>query len=217
MKKIFSSNMNIDKNAYMNYRTDGETHINNMVTLAEGFMCSSLSLAEQLINNNKLSQADILIYPILFNANHAIELYLKAISWTLNLLNSSKEKFIRNHQLKDLLNDAKKLINNYETNTNGSSHFNEAIKPLESYIDELYEKIEEVIKDGKKKYNIDFSRYPLDYNGEPQFYIIELDNVVIDLENFHTVFKNIHKTLDETVNHYLFTVADKWEWEAEGI
>lgn len=86
MKDIFSYNVDINKTAYMNWRTDKHDHIKNIITVANGFMESSLISAKEVVNNNHSKRADIVIFPILFNANHAIELYLKAITWTLNVL-----------------------------------------------------------------------------------------------------------------------------------
>ena len=43
-------------------------------------------IAEAALVDNWDKKADSLIYPIIFNANHAIESYLKATVWTLNIL-----------------------------------------------------------------------------------------------------------------------------------
>jgi hypothetical protein len=45
VKEVFSYNVDIHKNAYMNWRTDKHEHINNMIIIANGFMQSSLHLA----------------------------------------------------------------------------------------------------------------------------------------------------------------------------
>ena len=34
-----------------------------------------------------------MVFPMLFSANHAIELYLKSINWSLNMLLNAKESF----------------------------------------------------------------------------------------------------------------------------
>ncbi|MGR6342647.1 hypothetical protein ACU5CE_33450 [Priestia megaterium] len=209
MKDVFSYNIDIEKNAYMNWRTHRHDHRLNMITLADGFSSSSITLAKQALSDNHDKKADILIYPILFNANHAIEVYLKAISWSLNILTKTNKEFIKNHSLIDLLNDVKKLVGQFENNTETISYFNEMINPLEKYLDELYSKIETLKSDGKKRYNIDFSRYTLDIKGEPQFYINEFDNVVIDLENFCERFKTIFENLSTTARHYLYDFEEE--------
>ena len=91
MKEVFSYNSDTEKTAYMNWRTNRYDEIGNMIVIAEGFMKSAILLAESSLADNSDKKADIIVYPMLFNANHAIELYLKAITWTLNiLLNKNK-------------------------------------------------------------------------------------------------------------------------------
>ncbi|HBJ1649821.1 TPA: hypothetical protein LA460_000610 [Clostridium botulinum] len=118
MKDIFSYNLDIDKNAYMNWRTNKHEHINNMIVIAKGFMMSSIILAEQMLNNNTNKNADIVIYPILFNANHAIELYLKAISWTLNVILDKDKKIEGSHDIKQIFNVVCLRVNEFEKSKN---------------------------------------------------------------------------------------------------
>ena len=103
MKAIFSYNIDTNKNAYLNWRTDKHSHINNMITVAKGYMKSSILLTEQILADNWSKKADIIIFPILFNANHAIELYLKAITWTLNILLDKPMKIEGQHNIKQIL------------------------------------------------------------------------------------------------------------------
>jgi hypothetical protein len=180
-----------------------------MIILADGFSSSSITLTKQALADNCDKKADILIYPILFNANHAIEVYLKAISWSLNILNKTNNQFRKNHSLLDLLNDVKKLVAQFENNVETFNYFNNTmISPLEKYLDELYLKIE-TLKGDKKRYNVDFSRYTLDIKGEPQFYINEFENVVIDLENFCKRFEVIFGNLSTIARHYLYDFEEE--------
>lgn len=209
MKEIFSNNIDIEKNAYLNWRTHRHEHIHNMIVLANGFMSSSLLLTEQVLIDNRDKKADSLIYPILFNVNHGIELYLKAISWSLNNLNNTDKKFRTNHNLNELLQDVISLVRLFESDKDKLKEFDRRIRPLENFIKEIYSKIENIKSDGKKIYNIDFSRYSLTLQGEPQFYINELENVIVDMENFYEVFSQIHKSLDGIAKHYL------WDYQEE--
>ncbi len=195
MNNIFSENQDINKNAYLNWRTS-QNHILNMIVLGDGFMSSALLTTEEILKSNFGSRADGLIYPILFNVNHGIEVYLKAISWSLNILNKTVDKFRQNHNLKELLEDVKSLFYSYEKDIKNLKQFDNMIEPLDKYINELYSKIENEQTNGRVQYSIDFSRYSLTSRGEPQFYINELGNVIIDMENFFKVFTNIHKSLD---------------------
>lgn len=209
MKEIFSNNIDIEKNAYLNWRTHRHEHIHNMIVLANGFMSSSLLLTEQVLIDNRDKKADSLIYPILFNVNHGIELYLKAISWSLNNLNNTDKKFRTNHNLNELLQDVISLVRLFESDKDKLKEFDRRIRPLENFIKEIYSKIENIKSDVKKIYNIDFSRYSLTLQGEPQFYINELENVIVDMENFYEVFSQIHKSLDGIAKHYL------WDYQEE--
>ncbi len=84
MQPIFSRNINIDKIAFLNWRISQNSDIRNLLNLADGFLISAIELAKHCLENNEDKRADILIFPILTNANHGIELYLKSLNWTLN-------------------------------------------------------------------------------------------------------------------------------------
>ena len=84
MKPIFSRNIDFTKIAFLNWRIDDGDDIRNMLNLAEGYLDSSLELAKVCLNDNEDKKADILIFPILSNANHGIELFLKSINWIYN-------------------------------------------------------------------------------------------------------------------------------------
>ncbi|WP_456363410.1 hypothetical protein [Priestia aryabhattai] len=216
MGKIFSNsedNLCNEKAAFMNFRLYSEDessfHIHNMATLAEGFMLSSLYLTKQMIEDQTDMQEDILIFPVLFNANHAIEVYLKAISWALNLLNDTEDKFRQTHLLKELLDNVKCSFIDYETDENNVEKFTEGIKPLEEFINEIYEKTKGVTVKGKEKYNIDFPRYTLNIDYKPQFYVKELDNVAVKLVNLYATLGNIHRTLKGLKEYCLTALVDK--------
>ncbi|WIL44914.1 hypothetical protein QP042_00735 (plasmid) [Bacillus bombysepticus] len=213
MKDIFSYNTDIKKNAYMNWRTTSYDHIHNMIVVAEGFKDSALLLVKDILIDNADKKADNLIFPILFNANHSIEVYLKAICWTQNLLLNKNDTFEGNHNLKGLLTKVVNLEN--ELNSGDKKEFCKILKNLKAYIDELYEKIERTVKDKKGNdktiHDITFCRYSLNNDLEPQFYINTLDNVVVDLENFLTVFEEIFNNLDSLSVYYTNVLENKLE------
>ncbi|MFD4931854.1 hypothetical protein ACFWMS_23705 [Peribacillus butanolivorans] len=204
MNNVFSYNADIEKNAYLNWRTSKHDHIHNMIVLADGFMSAATLLAKQVLLDNVDKKADLLIFPILFNANHGIEVYLKAISWSLNILNNTGKRFDPHHKLNKLLEKNISLVNTFENDSEKLKTFNSMIDPLEKYLNELSSKIESVTDKGKEVYKIDFSRYTLDVKNEPQFYINEFRNVVVDIENFIVVFESIHTSLNNIANHYLY-------------
>lgn len=218
MKEIFSYNTEIEKNAYMNWRIHRYDHIHNMIVVAEGFKDSSLLLVKEILKDNTDKKADNLIFPVLFNANHSIEVYLKAICWTQNQLLEKNDTFDGNHNLKGLFTKVVNLEN--ELNTwDDKAVFNSMLSNLKNYIDELYGKIERTVKDkrGNDKiiHDITFCRYSLNNDLEPQFYINTFDNVVVDLENFLTVFEEIFNNLDSLSIYYLNLLDCKLEAEDE--
>lgn len=205
MENIFSYNDDIAKNAYLNWRTDQFDHINNMLVVAKGFSDSALLLVEEILIDNTNKRADNMIFPILFNTNHSIEVYLKAICWSQNQLLGNNETFKGNHDLKELIEKVIILEKNLG-GTGEKEKFDEMLYPLKEYIDELYAKIERTrVKKGKdqKVYDITFSRYSLNNDMEPQFYINTFDNIVVDLENYRKVFKEIFSNLSSLSIHYL--------------
>ncbi|MGS0534143.1 hypothetical protein ACU80C_30590 (plasmid) [Bacillus mycoides] len=221
MKEIFSRNKNIDKNAYLNFRTydsndpnDPIPSIHNMNVIAEGFRDAALSLVKGLLSNNANSGADNLIFPILFNTNHSIELYLKAICWTQNLLLKKEDTFDKIHNLKELFTKVVNLESELKTKDD-EPEFNEMLNSLKAYIYELDDKIERTFTIGDKKektrYDIDFPRYALNTDFKSQFYINADDNVTVDLENFLIVFEQIFKDLSSLYEHYVYVYGVAYE------
>lgn len=203
MKDIFSYNADIDKNAYMNWRTSHHDHINNMIVIADGFMNSALLLAKSALEDNVDKKADVIIYPMLFNANHAIELYLKALTWTLNILMNNDNKIEGQHNIQQIFRVVEKRVMEFETDKDKKREFKTMVEGTRLYIEELFGKIS--AQDGtKKKDNMDFSRYPFDQKYIPHFYINEFDNVVVDLENFIVRFKEIGENLRLLATFYLY-------------
>ncbi|MGF9978896.1 hypothetical protein [Viridibacillus arvi] len=211
MKDIFSYNADIKKNAYMNWRTNRFNHIHNMHVIAAGFFSSAILLAENCLLDNYGKKADMLIFPILFNANHAIEVYLKSICWSLNELLDNGDTFKGTHDLKQLFNISKELVTKFSSDTK-SLFWTEN---LEAYIDELYQKIERINTKGKLINDITFARYSLTMDASPQFYINEFDNVVVDLENFVEIFQEIFKNLNNIATYYLDLLERRNEMRAE--
>lgn len=203
MKNIFSCNIDINKTAYMNWRTDKHDPIKNLLVLADGFMTSSLLLSKEALEDNYNKRADIIIFPILFNANHAIELYLKAIAWTLNALLKKQYKTEQGHNIKQIFNTVKSRVYEFETDKERRLQFKKLTQNLSHYIDELMEKISD--KESKKNQNnMDFSRYPFDSKYITHFYIDTYTNVTVDLENLVKRLTEIGSNLKSIAEHYLY-------------
>ena len=203
MKEVFSYNSDTEKTAYMNWRTNRYDEIGNMIVIAEGFMKSAILLAESSLADNSDKKADIIVYPMLFNANHAIELYLKAITWTLNILLNKNKKIEGQHDIHQIFQVVEARAAEFETEKERRRTFKQITEGARLYIDELFDKVS--VQEGKKvKDNMDFSRYPFDQKYVPHFYINEFDNVVVDLENFVTRFTDIGENLRLLATFYLY-------------
>ncbi|MCY9446991.1 hypothetical protein MOF46_12515 [Bacillus haynesii] len=159
-------------------------------------------LAEDVLNDNFNKKADIIIFPILFNTNHGIELYLKAIIWSLNILMKSEYKIEGNHDIKQILSTVKSKVRKFEKEKEKKQQFLKLIDNLDAYVKELNEKIKKA--DLKKNDKMDFSRYPLTKEYIPHFYIGTFKNVVVDLENFISRMKEISKNLNLISCYYLY-------------
>lgn len=99
MEKVFSYNENIEKTAYMNWKTRQHQPIHDMMVIADGYMKSAIMLVQACLQDNEDKKADIVVFPMLFSANHSIELYLKAIDWSLNILLCVNEFYCGGHDI----------------------------------------------------------------------------------------------------------------------
>lgn len=202
MEQLFSYNADIEKTAYMNWRTRQHQPIHDMIIIADGYMKSAIMLAEDCLQDNKDKKADIVVFPMLFAANHAIELYLKAINWSLNMLLEEKESFCGGHDIRQIWNTVKKRMTSFETEKDRRKQFKEMTKELEAYITELYDKIDKDHNANAKMKNMDFSRYPFNTDDEYHFYIENYENEVVDLEVFAEVFEIIGDNLSSIAGYY---------------
>lgn len=206
MQPIFSRNIDFNKIAFLNWRIESGEDIRNMLNLAEGYLDSSIALAKHCLDDNEDKKADILIFPILTNANHGIELYLKAMTWTLNKLLNIEKKIEGGHNIKQIFQTVRSKIKLYKGNLS-LKEFNASTKELENYINELFDKVEATPKDDK----MDFSRYPMSNDYDNHFYVDVIGNVEIDLENFVSRFEIIKEKL-ETMTDFLYYQELNHDW-----
>ena len=202
MEKIFSYNVDIDKTAYMNWRTRPHQPIHDMMIIADGYMKAAIMLAQDCLQDNMDKKADIVVFPILFSANHAIELYLKSINWSLNMLLNEKESFCGGHDIRQIWHTVKKRMISFESDKDQRKQFKEMTKELDDYILELYDKIDKDHNANAKMKNMDFSRYPFNTDDKYHFYIENYGNEVVDLEMFVEIFKKIGDNLNCIAGYY---------------
>ena len=166
----------------MNWRTRQDQPIYDMLIIADGYMKAAIMLGKNCLEDNRDKKADIVVFPILFSVNHAIELYLKAINWSLNILLKKNESFCGGHDIRQIWNIVKKRISEFEIDKNKRKQFKDKTKKLEDYISELYEKID-------KEHN-------------EHFYIENKKNEVVDLKMFVEIFEKIYYNLSCLAKHY---------------
>ncbi|SDF13403.1 hypothetical protein SAMN05216464_11373 [Mucilaginibacter pineti] len=199
MNPIFSRNDDIDKIAFLNWRISYDEEIRNLLNMADGFMLSAIRVARMCLINNGDKSADILIFPILTNANHGIELYLKGIMWTLHKLMKSDMKIEGSHNIKQIYETVSAKIKVYKGQIS-HKEFKNATADLRAYIGELFNKIEAT----PQKDKMDFSRYPFNNKYENHFYVDIVGNVEVDLENFVTRFEAIKQTLENIADFLIY-------------
>lgn len=194
-KEIFSSNGDIRKNAYINWRTHENDDINNLHVLAEGYGKATKILIQQTLEDNSDKKADSLIFPILYGLNQAIELYEKCITLQVHTLLGQKYIIPINHDINQLFGEMKSVISKKESSTKGLTKH---LSPLEKYISELYT----YIKVNQGKPDIDFSRYPIRVDGSSHFYIESKDNVTVDMEALQKSIDAIFESLEGLFSMY---------------
>jgi len=202
-KPIFSRNIDIERMAFMNWRIEPGYDIHNLKNIAEGFFDSAIELADACLTDNKHKRADILIFPILTNVNHGIELYLKSIIWMINGIAGSNERFESTHNIKHIYKTLQSKIQAYKGPLR-IEDFNEATCSLHEYINELFEKT----KATRKKDKMDFSRYPFDLSYEDHFYVLYSGTIEIDLENFVERFTIIKMQLNHLFGFLYYMEPD---------
>lgn len=190
MDSIFQYNQNVEKTAYLNWRSNKYTNQRRqLVVMEDNFFSSAYNLLQQCIKDNGDKKADSWIFPIMFNIVHGIEIYLKAINVILNIVLNEQNQVIQGgHDIKQLCQTSKSLILKYK-NRNKNETTDQmwtAIKVIENFIENIY----------KKTNDMTFARYPMDKNKNGHFYIQTLDNSVIDMELLEKQMVIVYKMLE---------------------
>ena len=190
LETIFQYNEDIDKTAFLNWRMSFSSNSRRQfVVIGEAYFSTAYRLIQGCLDDNIDKKADAWIFPIMFNIVHGIEVYLKAINASLNMvLGKDRTNIEGNHDIKQLCNTARKLVIEYKTqNANNTTRdMFVAIKVIEKFISNIYEKTDDMT----------FARYPMDKNKDGHFYIQALENEVIDLELLEEQIVYIYKLLD---------------------
>lgn len=193
MAKLFSSNPDVGKNAYLNWRTQASDPSHNLHVLASNYADGAVTMMNAILENNRDKKADALIMPILYSIDQSIELYLKTIMRLIEEQSGGQVSNYTSHDIEDLKHQMVAKIRKAEGKTAG---LQKHLKPVTEFMDELYAKIKTKSDKGRDVVNIDFARYPFSADGKAHFYIVENDNVVIDVENLSRRFENIRDSLE---------------------
>ena len=187
---IFQYNKDIDKTAYMNWRTGfARTTRRQFVVLGEAYFSTAYNLVQQCLLDNHDKKADSWIFPIMFNVVHGIEVYLKAINAALSfILNKDRSITDGGHDLNTLYGTARNLIIEYKNSNKceTTKEMFQGIKVVGKFIDNIYAKTDDMT----------FARYPLAKDQQGHFYIDNFDNEVIDLELLEDQIVYVYKMLD---------------------
>lgn len=215
MKKVIINTFNddVDKNAYMNWRLNHHEPIQNMIVMADGYMTSVIVNAKSCLENTFDKTADILIFPMFFSLNQGIELYLKSICLSLNILLNYKSKYGKNHDIRNIWFLVKNKINEFGFNEERpEDSFNKMVKNIEPYLNELANYLK---KDNINDYhhNIDFGRYPVNNRDEYHFFVNQFDNVTVDLEVLKKFATQINGDLKCLADYYYGLVVESWQQE----
>lgn len=202
MHKVFDYNADINKTAYMNWRVQQHQPLHNMLVIADGYSQSVILQIDACLADNHDKKADVVIFPVLFSMNHAIEVYLKVINWSLNILLEKDDKYCGGHDIRQIWNTVKSLVNVFEEEKDRKIQFKGMTEKLEEYIAELYQHIDGNINAHKKMKNMDFSRYPFNTDYHYHFYIETFENVVVDLEYLKELFEEISCNLSCIAGDY---------------
>lgn len=133
MQPIFSRNDDVNKIAFMSWRMGEESTPSHMINMADGYLGASIILAKQCLICNSDKKADIIIFLILMNANHGIELYLKAMNWTLD----EKQKIVTRIEGKHNIDQIYRMLKSKIKKVFGVKSlrsFEDAMKELECYM-----------------------------------------------------------------------------------
>ncbi|MBE6030168.1 MAG: hypothetical protein E7225_01035 [Clostridiales bacterium] len=209
MRKIFTTSGDVDRNAYVNWRIKRREHFQNLKVISDGYLLAAEILAQKCLEDNSDKKADILAFPMLFNLNQALEGYLKALSWELNILCEKGNKFIGGHDIKQLYGEFRARVLENEERTENFRTLLDELKPIEKYIDELYEHVNPNGVQNRNA-NMDFARYPFDTDWKEHFYVEKsYENFLFSIKAFHEFILEVKDVLPRLVDYYDERVQEK--------
>ena len=168
--KIFFGEKDIDYSrpkdyAYLNWQFDNSMggkgnpaqSVQDNFVMGNAYMANAvLGLYSIIYNRNRYSMADTLVFPIMFDIWHGLELWLKSSVYAIDFLTDSDKKKKQNHRINDYLNTLKSELKRLGMNQT----IDIALSEVTALIGEFQ----------RVNANFDFARYSFDSRGDYQFY-----------------------------------------------
>lgn len=207
LPNYFKFNNNIKGTAYLNWRFDSISDIENQFfSMAKGYFETSIELIDNCIKDNILNKADIWIFPIMFNVVHGIEVYLKGFNSKYRIYTKlqegeyQKSQIEGKHNIRQLCQVAVKLLRD-----NRDKELLAEFEFVQKFIDILYENTDDMT----------FARYPITAKGDNHFYVDEKNNITIDLCVFRQWTLRVFRILDSCTDMIEIQMDQINEWQSE--
>ena len=201
MKSIFTYSTYYTS-ANLSNLTNGFDDAQHFWLMSEAYFDSSEIIINECLKDNSDNKADRLVFPILFDIIHGIELSVKAIICNLNLIINNKPLFEKNHHnIKQLVSTAISMLHRVDAHE-GNNYFCEALtamKLVKRFVDNIYERTNDMT----------FARYPLSSDNKDMFYANYENQVYIDMALLQEQLYYIVCMLGYT----FWLVADYWQNE----
>lgn len=184
-KKIYYRNLRDQPHfAYMSWRMCSREESDCYKEQGEAYIVSAIILLEQCLIDNRDRKGDAVIFPILFNIEQGIELFLKAYLILISKYVVDYELPKKNHNLKGLISSFEKVMTdlNQDTAATGLCGFIN----IKIFVDLLFENSDDCT----------FARFPYDIKDHKHFYVDSRESIIVDMKNLSEWIKSIFYILD---------------------
>lgn len=203
LESPFGNANNYKKTAYLNWVIQKDRPIENLKKMADTYFNSAELLLDQCLSDNSDKKADKLIFPILFDIVHGIELYLKSIDSILNIILNRKKTKKLNHKIDVIVKNIIKNLARVKAIKCDSFNDEEidrilcAMNIVKNFISNIYTKTSDM----------SFARYPFSTDFKNMFYNSTYENETINMEILYeqleyvkTMFEFTYDSLDNLLH-----------------
>lgn len=198
LKSPFGNVSNYKTTAYLNWVIRKDEHIEYLKKMADAYFNSAELLLANCLSDNSDKKADKLIFPILFDIVHGIELYLKSIDSILNIILNTKKTQKLNHKIDVIVKNIIEKLTQVKAikcdsfSEEGIDRILCAMNIVKNFISNIYEKTNDM----------SFARYPFSTDFKNMFYNSTYENVTINLELLNKQLEYV-KNMFEKTYYYL--------------